>query len=606
MQFAEVIIDQKTKQWDATFTYAIDPAILGQLRVGSIVEVPFGQKTVEGVVAGFRRSLPNNFHGAIKSLRRILQAEVVLSKEELDLARALAEEYICSLSEAVFAILPPIPKKNILNLSVINSNPETRQGTIKLMLEREEKRFGNYTQIIEKNLLAKKSTWIIFADLWQMKKFQDYLGEELKSKSIYYSSDDNTTTRFKKWQLIHSGQAEVAIGSRMLILNRPTNVQTIIVDETSQSGHQEDQAPRYNTSWVAEFWQKRLGMEVLYGDTIPTLDQLVKAKQKKIHLISKKIVQSGCEIKLIDMAKEKRVVSLPLEEVIEKTIENKLTTAILVAKKGFGSISRCDGCGHVFVCPDCECPLTFFEARKKFICTVCGKARHELRCPDCRGELITTSGMALEKVSSWVKKMVADRYEVVNLDKENLLEDRPKKAIFVATQAIFRYPLKLDHSVVIDADFLLARPDFNITEKAFLTIFRLAAMTSGTLLLQTRNPELDFFQLIGGKHNQEFLQKLLRERFANGYPPYGELIKFESIDENENLAIERLKKVKEKIAALKIEGQLMGPAPAINAKERGKFKFVLILKTKKNFVRRQLRELNEKGLRIEFDAKSLL
>ena len=53
MQYVKVIINKKVKSLDHDFVYEVPPEWMGLVRIGSVVSVPFGQRTEKGIVVGY-------------------------------------------------------------------------------------------------------------------------------------------------------------------------------------------------------------------------------------------------------------------------------------------------------------------------------------------------------------------------------------------------------------------------------------------------------------------------------------------------------------------------------------------------------------------------
>ncbi len=601
MQYAEVLTEQKTKIWDATFDYEIGPETLPYLRVGSIVEVPFGKKVIEGVVVGLKRTLPLNIKN-IRQIKRILQPNLVVSKEELEFSKWMASYYVTSWSEAFFTMLPPIPKKTISEKMEFQ-NEFGDEDKNYILVEKDLKRYDYYLEVLKKNKIKNKSVWLVFSDMKKLKNFLEIKKVDLKNFStIEYTSSDNITTRFTKWQKIRSGNYDLLVGSRMALLCRPTNVGTIIVDDSTQSGHQEDQSPRYHSLDIIRYWRK-MGIKTLCGDILPSLEQLVEAKNKEAVILSKKMVRPDCEVELVDMNKEKRLISLPLERELEKTVENNKTMVIFLAKKGMGSITKCQNCGYIFNCPNCELPLKYNAAKKMMTCFKCDYSQANANsCPKCHSDNIMTFGLGLEKIATILKKYVAD-YPIIILDKENELPENPGKGIYVATQALFRYNLQMESCVLIDADLSLTKPNYNTSEEAFYLFFRLLTMASEKLLIQTHEVESEILNAIKYGKYQSFLNNMLRERFENKYPPYGHLVKIEIVDKNEKKGSDRIEKLKNILSDNLLNVQLIGPNSTLKKNE---FIYTLILKSPREFGRVKMRKLIGSDVKIEFDPENLL
>ncbi|MDO8513443.1 MAG: hypothetical protein Q7S37_02995 [bacterium] len=610
MQFARVLVNQKTKQWDDVFTYGIKPEFLFDTHIGSIVEVPFGtNRMVEGIIVGFSKTLPKGLRGEIKNIKRVLQKQFRFSLWEIEFSKWLAQKYFSSWSESLFSILPPVPKHDSYtegSVEELQKNKTNLQS--KLLIDSSENRYKYYWEIIKDNAKSKKTTWIIFPDLNLMRSFIRQSGGILSQyKTMSYYSGESVKKRWQKWLAIRSGKYDLVIGSRMILLNMPANVRTIIIDEASNSGHVEEQAPAYRSNEVAHYWQTQFGIQIVEGDIIPSLRQLVEIKAGTIHPVNDKLSQPQCKISLVDMNKEKSNISIELAQAIEETIDHRETMVILVPKKGLGSRTRCADCGYEFVCPNCDVSLARHE-KELLVCYLCNyKTQGITSCPICKSNNIETVGSGVEKIGQQIKQITKGRYEVINLDKDTKLSKLPNAAIYVSTQAIFRWGIRPYISAVINSDFFLTKPDYSASEIAFYTMLRLAMITKKKMLIQANNTDLLIYQAFSQNRYKYFLRELLKERLANLYPPYGHILKIELGDTDKEKAMKRIGRLHSELSKIVPREEIIGPVPGYFSKERGNYKFQIIIKLRKESKIEQIRNLlfGEK-IKVTIDPESLL
>lgn len=102
--FAEVIVALNTRSTDRVFHYAVPDALQDKVEVGTRVLVPFNNRRLAGYITGF--GFPENTLN-IKEIAGVLDAEPVFTPELLQLARWMAENYLCSTAEALQRILSP-------------------------------------------------------------------------------------------------------------------------------------------------------------------------------------------------------------------------------------------------------------------------------------------------------------------------------------------------------------------------------------------------------------------------------------------------------------------------------------------------------------------
>ena len=104
-RYAEVIIDLISDAVDRPFHYRIPPELIGRIKPGAVVRVPFGHRSYHGYVL---RLLKEPGVETVRDLSALVTAEPLLSKEQLALASWLAHRYHCRRIEAIHAMVPAV------------------------------------------------------------------------------------------------------------------------------------------------------------------------------------------------------------------------------------------------------------------------------------------------------------------------------------------------------------------------------------------------------------------------------------------------------------------------------------------------------------------
>ncbi len=100
--YVDVVVDVPTDRPADTFTYSVPPGV--RLEPGHLVRVPFGRRTVGGVVVAGREATTLDY---TKPVASVVQAEPVLTQTQLALGRWVSEHYAAPLFEALAPMLPP-------------------------------------------------------------------------------------------------------------------------------------------------------------------------------------------------------------------------------------------------------------------------------------------------------------------------------------------------------------------------------------------------------------------------------------------------------------------------------------------------------------------
>lgn len=103
VEYAEVVVDTPHAGSDRMFHYLVPPALTDQVKPGIRVWVPFGPRNVAGVVVALADSASV---AQPKEIKQILEPEPIFDPVMLELARWIAEYYLCPLSKVLKCFLP--------------------------------------------------------------------------------------------------------------------------------------------------------------------------------------------------------------------------------------------------------------------------------------------------------------------------------------------------------------------------------------------------------------------------------------------------------------------------------------------------------------------
>lgn len=134
--FSEVIVPRHLHR---SFTYAIPARLQDTLTVGSLVLVPFGPSTLQGVVIALSTQPPGGLnHPAARRLREILsllddRTETGLDRSLLELTRQISEHYLAPWGQCLRLILPtPSPRKPSLRYVLTETGRQVEEGRPRL------------------------------------------------------------------------------------------------------------------------------------------------------------------------------------------------------------------------------------------------------------------------------------------------------------------------------------------------------------------------------------------------------------------------------------------------------------------------------------------
>ncbi len=156
MKYAEVSVNSPIAQ-RRTFSYAVPPHL--NIRVGQAVWVPFGERTLQGIVMALT---PFPAVAETRDIIDVIEPRPFLSPARVDLARWISEYYLSPLFDAVALMLPPGFERKTLTFISAVPNPDEEKITSltppqRQLFERLQKQDRTNLKELERKLGEKKA-----------------------------------------------------------------------------------------------------------------------------------------------------------------------------------------------------------------------------------------------------------------------------------------------------------------------------------------------------------------------------------------------------------------------------------------------------------------
>lgn len=633
-KIAQIIPLTRLKRNLHYFDYLVPENILGRIKRGQLVDIPFRNKNIKGVIFALANQ-PDKANFKLKDIKEIIDPLPFLHSWQLDLIKDLADYYAVSMSVFLKMIVPEIPKRlrvshdkfldevNFLGpIEPAKDIAEYWQNAKPGLLRYYgwENKIAVYLGLINKILKSKKQVAIIVPQLSDIKKIYQYL-LEYKDQTAIFLNDLPKNRYWQEWLKIKKGEAKIIIGTRSAIFAPFADLGLVIIDQEDNENHkQEEPNPRYNVKDVALKIRELLNCRVIFTALSPSLPSLYQAQQKKWQYWEIDKLAQRPEIKVIDRQEEfkKGNYSIFSEELISR-LEYNLKRArkvfLFLNRKGLATLAACKDCGYVAACPTCKLPLTL-HASKKLVCHHCNYEQNLLLfCPQCQGPNIKLTGSGTEKVAQEIDKAFP-LARVIKIDQETPYNQQDFSAydIIIGTQYAFDFVPWLDVSCigVINADTSLYLPDFRAGEKTFNNLIKLAGYLADDkkeLLIQTFTPDNYIFQAIKNLDYKNFYLHEIKERQLLNYPPVCKLLRliYQSVEFNGGQ-----REIEEIYNLLKSKVHdtdkiiITPPLLAYTQQVRGRFRWQIIIKIlDKDLTLDWLEELPE-NIIIDRDPENLL
>lgn len=353
--------------------------------------------------------------------------------------------------------------------------------------------------------------------------------------------------------LLHNSSAPVVVlASRSGVFLPMHRVGLIVVDEEHDTSFkQQEPAPRYQARDTAVWLGVRFNIPVVLGSGTPSLDTWHRAltqKYVKVSLPKRFGDALPPQIELVDKKKflrhqeGKGPLTETVFQAVEEALRNQRQVVFLQNRRGFAPVLLCAHCGYTEECSRCDVALTYHKFQQAMRCHYCGES-HALiqKCTSCGSPQLELKGLGTERVEEELRILFPEA-RIGRLDADTarskvalqrLLDDalRGELDILVGTQLVSKgWDLPtVDVVCVIDADAMLAYPDFRAHERAYQLLAQVAGRAGrrdrpGRAFIQTAQPDHQILQQVSSHAYEEMAEEQLFERKTHFHPPYVRLI----------------------------------------------------------------------------------
>ena len=426
-----------------------------------------------------------------------------------------------------------------------------------------------YIRLISEVLSLNRQVLYLLPEIAITTQITNRLAKVFGDKLLVYHSKYSDNERVEVWNKLRAEKKPLLIlGVRSSLFLPFYDLGLVIVDEEHEPGYkQQDPAPRYHARNAAIMLANMHGAKTLLGSATPSLDSYFNALTGKYGLVSLNLRYGNTlmpqiipvnvkELKRKKIMKDALFSPILIDKITE-ALNNDEQVILFQNRRGFAPVIECKSCGWVPHCVNCDVSLTFHKFRNQLVCHYCGYT-YQLPpvCPECRESDLKMMGVGTEKVEEEIASLFpAAKIGRLDFDTartrtayERIIDDFDggKISILIGTQMVSKGLDFGNVSVVgiINADSLLNYPDFRAHERAYQLMVQVGGRAgrrdkSGTVILQTTQPEHPLIQMVQRFAYQEMAKMQLTERSMFRYPPYYRLIVVVRRSRNETVLYEQ-------------------------------------------------------------------
>ena len=598
--------------------------------VGKRAEVRFGNRKLIGFITNIHESFPENCTVPTEKIRpilRVIDDESIFTKEIFELAQWISKYYLCSIGEAISAILPSGKRESSsvgfsfdteLSETSTKTLSDEQEYAIKKIIESTKTNNTSYhylygptgtgktevfLQVTEQLLKEGKGVIYLVPEIGLTQQVIEAVIQRFGNTVAILHSGLTQSQKLAQWRKIMHKEARIVIGARSAIFAPVPNLGMIIIDEEHDGSYKSGTTPRYHARQAAMFRCSKLKIPLIMGSATPSAEawQLMQQGRLIRHSLSKRLAGGAMpNIKCIDLSKVNNngCISDELTEEIRKTLNEKKQIILFLNRRGFTHFFRCNSCNYELKCKNCSVPMTYHKNENRLRCHYCGWSTETPNsCPQCGSLDIGYSGFGTEYIESETIAKFPNarilRIDTDSLTKKGELQEKiddfknGKYDIMLGTQMVAKglnFP-NLQLVGVILADTGLHLPDFRAAERTFALITQVAGRAGrffpdGKVFIQTYNPLREPIAFACSGRIEAFYNYELNQRKLLDFPPYSRLIRLVFRSSSQKNAMETAYSAYEILKSLNIPDiDIIGPAECPILKISQNFRYQVILKS---------------------------
>jgi primosomal protein N' (replication factor Y) len=464
----------------------------------------------------------------LKPLARLVDAEPVLSKAQLDLVDWIAAQSLSSVGSTCAALLPPP-----VGVDAPFSAERAAAAAARHAAPKPELLIGagRETRVLERLEASKGTALVIAADVETVARWAQRLAKI--DRTVRLDSGVADDERGAAWRALRDGSARLAAGTRSALLAPlPPPAALVLIDE-HEAAHKPPGAPRMHSRDVALERAVREPLALLLTSATPSVEAWWRAESGLIDMPPRE-PGPWPAVSVADTRGilRREPLTPPLARAIRETLAAKRRVFLVVSR--LTSSLACDECGAVVRCPECAIAFAYSRAAARLVCRVCG-ASHPLpdTCAACHGRRLTPFGWGAERVEHAVRRRFPDaRIARWDPDSARGAKGEGQRAaaaadVVIGTRGALRLfgRAALGLAAFVSPDQLLRAPDFRAGERTLALAWAAAERVAadGTVIIQSQNPGHYAFEAVARQSLHEFYCQELKFRAELGYPPFRRL-----------------------------------------------------------------------------------
>ncbi|TVR69442.1 MAG: primosomal protein N' [Spirochaetaceae bacterium] len=609
---------------DRTFTYLPPPeGVVPPL--GCRVIVPFGRRSVTGIVLGEGKNAGSPPVKELKQITRVLDREPLFDEEWLEMARWVSRMYMSPLGEVLATMLPGARRTKELP-DRTGDEPAVAPTPLDLSAEQESAvrkisrpvdpgaeawhylygitgsgKTEVFLQLAERTMGEGRSVIYLVPEIALTHQLFEHISRRFGPLAAMLHSGLTASQRLGEWRRIQRGDARLVVGARSAVFAPLQRPGLFVIDEEHENSYKAGNAPRYHARQVALWRSVRAGAPCVLGSATPSAEawHLMGTGRLTRHDLTRRLSGGSLPgIRVLDVRGASGLISDPLREALVRTHREGAQSILFLNRRGFAGVFQCRSCGFSADCPRCSVPMTFHKGRNRLVCHYCGHQEKTLQvCPGCGSLDVGYRAFGTERVEEDVQRELPD-LRIARLDTDTTRSRgtlgtvlrrfaEGEIDVLLGTQMVAKglnFPGVRTVGIIM-ADTGLNLPDFRAAERTFGLIVQVAGRAGrfrrdGEVFVQTLRPEHGAIRRAVRNEVEQFYEDELALRRTLLFPPYTRLIRLVFRSRSRDAADKAATAFAERAARVprNASNQVMGPAPAPLERIKNNWRYHVLLR----------------------------
>jgi len=468
-----------------------------------------------------------------------------------------------------------------------------------------------YTEAVKLCLKLGKSSLILIPEISLTPQTVGRFKAEFGERVGVWHSRLSSGERYDTWRRARDGELQVIIGVRSAVFSPLPNLGLVVVDEEHDSSYkQESLNPKYQARDVAIMRAKLEKAVTILGSATPSFESYQNALAGKYTLLKLSFrveARPLPRVEIVDMVTSRRAPGTLLGEELFSKMEKALSSSrqiiLLHNRRGFSPMAKCQDCGLVWRCPNCDISLTYHYQDLKLLCHYCDFRLPAPRvCDNCGGTKILYRGYGTQRVEGEIKRSFPES-KLVRMDFDATRKKGAHQSILgrfrkgeanllLGTQMVSKgldFP-EVSLVGVLSADTSLDFPDFRAGERTFQLLTQVSGRCGrgrfpGEVVVQTYHPDNAAVKASASQDFESFFSQEVISRRKLFYPPFSHLIlvRFSGKDEDELKKGADIfhKQLSREVSKLAGRVRILGPVSSLIPRLRGEYRYQILIKARK-------------------------